>query len=143
MVPAKLAKLSLAISAHSWHQTTEKRNQPTNMNESTSSTGFTPASSVAQAAQDLRSAAEGKIREFAGQAAAVREKALESAAHLRDITSEKAAHLRDTAQEQWDDTRERAREWHSQAEDYVREHPTKCVLGALGVGFLIGLIARR
>jgi ElaB/YqjD/DUF883 family membrane-anchored ribosome-binding protein len=98
---------------------------------------------VAQAAHDLRAAAEGKIKDFADQAAVVKERAMESAAHLRDMTAEKAAHLRDVAQEQWDDTRERAREWHTQAEEYVREHPTKCVLGALGVGFLIGLIARR
>jgi ElaB/YqjD/DUF883 family membrane-anchored ribosome-binding protein len=124
------------------------------MNESSTSSGFSPSPSVAQAAHDLRAAAEGKMKDLAEQALAVKERALEGAAHLREITTEKArearavatekaAHLREAAQEQWDDTRERAREWHTQAEDYVREHPTKCVLGALGVGFLIGLIARR
>ena len=124
------------------------------MNESSTSSGFPPSPSVAQAAQDLRAAAEGKIKDLAEQAFAAKDRALEGAAQLRDITAEKArearavatekaAYLRDAAQEQWDDTRERAREWHTQAEDYVRENPTKCVLGALGVGFLIGLIARR
>ena len=29
------------------------------------------------------------------------------------------------------------------AEDYIRQNPTKCVLGALGLGVLIGLIVRR
>ena len=36
-----------------------------------------------------------------------------------------------------------ARAAEKAAEDYIRQHPTKCVLGALGVGFLLGLIVRR
>lgn len=118
--------------------------------------GFTPTPtpSVSQAAHDLRVAAEEKIKDLAGQAGALKEKALESANQFRDLTAEKAsalkasateraAHFRDIAQEQWCDTRARAREVHTSAEDYVRQNPTKCVLGALGIGFLIGLIARR
>jgi len=116
--------------------------------------GFTPTPSVSQAAHDLRVAAEGKIKDLAGQAGVLKEKALESATQFRDMTAEKAnalkasateraAHFREVAQEQWCDTRARAREVHTTAEDYIRQNPTKCVLGALGVGFLIGLIARR
>jgi ElaB/YqjD/DUF883 family membrane-anchored ribosome-binding protein len=116
--------------------------------------GFTPTPSVSQAAHDLRVAAEEKIKDLAGQAGVLKEKALESATHFREMTAEKAsalkasateraAHFREIAQEQWYDTRARAREVHTTAEDYVRQNPTKCVLGALGIGFLIGLIARR
>jgi len=39
--------------------------------------------------------------------------------------------------------KEKAREFHHTAEDYVRAHPTKCVLGALGAGLVLGLIMRR
>lgn len=124
-----------------------------------------PGSSVAQAAQDLRSAAGQDIADFADQAHKIKEKALESAAQFRDLTvdkarevgaaaleraqalkaaaTEKAHQFKDAAGEQWSETREKAREAHSLAEDYIRQHPTKCVLGALGVGFLIGLIVRR
>jgi ElaB/YqjD/DUF883 family membrane-anchored ribosome-binding protein len=138
---------------------------PTNVGSLDPQSGFAPAPSVSQAAHDLRVAAEEKIKDLAGQAGALKDKAFESATHLRDqatekarearalatekaialktSATEKAAHFREVAQEQWTDTRARAREVHTSAEDYIREHPTKCVLGALGIGFLIGLIARR
>lgn len=127
---------------------------PSNADSLDSQAGFAAAPSVSQAAHDLRVAAEGKIKDLAGQAGALKDKALESATHFRDVTTEKAmafkasaaekaAHFREVAQEQWTDTREKAREVHTTAEDYIRQHPTKCVIGALGVGFLIGLIARR
>lgn len=128
----------------------------------TNSPGFEPESgfstpntpSVAQAANDLRAAAGEKIKDLSAQAATLKEKAIESASHFRDVTtekarearnaaSEKATQFKEIANEQWGDTREKAMELHQIAEDYVREHPTKCVLGALGVGFLIGLIVRR
>ena len=127
---------------------------PTHAGSHDTQAGFVPAPSVSQAAHDLRVAAEEKIKDLAGQAGALKDKALESATQFREqaaekaialktSASEKAAHIREVAQEQWTDTRQRAREVHTTAEDYIREHPTKCVLGALGVGFLIGLIARR
>jgi ElaB/YqjD/DUF883 family membrane-anchored ribosome-binding protein len=138
---------------------------PTNAGSLDPQAGFAPAPSVSQAAHDLRVAAEEKIKDLAGQAGALKDKAFETATNFRDqatekareartlatekaialktSATEKAAHFREVAQEQWTDTRERAREVHTTAEDYIREHPTKCVLGALGIGFLIGLIARR
>jgi ElaB/YqjD/DUF883 family membrane-anchored ribosome-binding protein len=39
--------------------------------------------------------------------------------------------------------KEKAQGVQKEIEDYVREHPTKSILGALGVGFVIGLIFRR
>jgi ElaB/YqjD/DUF883 family membrane-anchored ribosome-binding protein len=132
-------------------------------------TGFTPNPSVAQAANDLRVAAGEKARDLAhtasSQAASIKERAVESAQHLREVAtdkasqfkstavekaealkiaaSDKAAHLRESATEQWQETRVKAQELHVSAEDYIRQNPTKSVLGALGVGFLVGLLLRR
>jgi ElaB/YqjD/DUF883 family membrane-anchored ribosome-binding protein len=68
---------------------------------------------------------------------------LESAHHFRESATEKAHLFKATATEQWEDTRIRAKELQVTAEDYIRQNPTKCVLSALGLGFLIGLIVRR
>jgi ElaB/YqjD/DUF883 family membrane-anchored ribosome-binding protein len=131
--------------------------------------GFTQTPSVAQAANDLRVAAGEKAREFAHtaeeKAAILKERAVESAQHFRESAADRAAqlkavasekatafksaatetasHLKESACEQWQDTRIKAKEVHVTAEEYVRQNPTQCVLGALGLGFLIGLIVRR
>lgn len=100
-------------------------------------TGFTTAHpSISQAAQDLRNAVGGRAEELLHTA--------ESKAHeLKDRARDQARHLREAASGQWQDTRTRAKEFQVTAEDYIRENPTQCVLGALGVGFLIGLMVRR
>jgi ElaB/YqjD/DUF883 family membrane-anchored ribosome-binding protein len=131
--------------------------------------GFTQTPSVAQAANDLRVAAGEKAREFVHtteeKAAALKDRAVETAQHFREtaaerasqlkaaaaekatafksVATDKAQHLRESATEQWQDTRVKAKELHITAEDYIRQNPTKCVLTALGAGFLIGLIVRR
>ncbi len=109
--------------------------------------GFTQTPSVSQAANDLRAAAGEKAREFVHtaeeKAAALKDRAVESAQQFRDTAAERASQLRATATEQWQDTRVKAKELHVTAEDYIRQNPTKCVLSALGAGFLIGLIVRR
>jgi ElaB/YqjD/DUF883 family membrane-anchored ribosome-binding protein len=43
----------------------------------------------------------------------------------------------------WDDARHRVRTFQDDSEQYVRENPTKAVLTALGVGFVLALIFRR
>jgi ElaB/YqjD/DUF883 family membrane-anchored ribosome-binding protein len=120
--------------------------------------GFTQTPSIGQAANDLRAAAGEKAREFVqtaeSKAAVLKERAVESAQHFRDAATEKASafkasaaeraqHLKESATEQWEDTRVKAKELHVTAEDYIRQNPTKCVISALGLGFLIGLIVRR
>lgn len=109
--------------------------------------GFTSASSVTQAANDLRTAATDKAKELIhtaeAKASQFRQIASEKASAFKVAASEQASHLKENATEQWDHTRVRAREVHATAEDYVRDHPTRCVLGALGIGFLAGLIMRR
>jgi ElaB/YqjD/DUF883 family membrane-anchored ribosome-binding protein len=119
---------------------------------------FTQTPSVSQAANDLRAAAGEKAREFVHtaeeRAAALKDRAVESAQQFRDTATEracqlkatateKALHFKESATEQWQDTRVKAKELHVTAEDYIRQNPTKCVLSALGAGFLIGLIVRR
>lgn len=116
------------------------------------------APSPQQAAADLRAAAGERaqqlLRNAEEQAHILKERALEKAQQFRNIASEKAhqlresanvkvAHAREVATEQWNEAREKARDAHQTAEDYVRQHPTRSVLGALGIGFLIGLLVRR
>ncbi len=72
-----------------------------------------------------------------------RDAATEKATALKSAAAERAQHLKESATEQWQDTRVKAKELHVTAEDYIRQNPTKCVLSALGAGFLIGLIVRR
>ena len=50
---------------------------------------------------------------------------------------------RGRAEEAWGDARTRARTFQDDAEQYVRENPTKAIFTALGVGFVLGLIFRR
>jgi ElaB/YqjD/DUF883 family membrane-anchored ribosome-binding protein len=123
-------------------------------------TGFTAAAepSIAHAAKELRDAAEGKISQVLHTAedkvrdavqiareksVEIRERATSSAKHLRETAGTQAKQLCETATEQWDHTRVKAKEIQVTAEDYIRQNPTKCVLGALGAGFLIGLLVRR
>ncbi len=110
--------------------------------------------SVHEAASDLRSAAGGFASATSAEAAKLKDRAVESAQafkasaiekaeHYKTVAADKAHHAKETAQHQWEETRVKAREIHVTAEDYIRQNPTKAVLGALGVGFLIGLIARN
>jgi len=98
--------------------------------------GFTNSPSVSEAANDLRNAAAAKANKL-------REVANEKAAAFKKAAGKQASQFKENAAEQWDNTRIRAKEFHGTAEDYIRENPTKCVLGALGIGFLAGLIMRR
>lgn len=118
-------------------------------------TGFIPhATTESHAAEDLRAAAAEKIATLGHCASDLKERALEKAHQFRDLTAEKAEELKHTAEEkaqhlrhlaehQWHETRDRARDWHHSGEEYVRENPTKAVVGALAIGFIIGLIVRR
>ena len=42
--------------------------------------------------------------------------------------------------EGWDKTCSAAKEYHKAGEEYVKSNPTGSILGALGVGVLIGLL---
>jgi ElaB/YqjD/DUF883 family membrane-anchored ribosome-binding protein len=64
----------------------------------------------------------------------------------KDLKSEAGGvveEYRDTAEQIWDDTKERVRTFKEDADEYVRENPTKTVLTALAIGFVLGLITFR
>lgn len=44
--------------------------------------------------------------------------------------------------EGWDETYKKAQELHKAGEEYVKANPTGSVLGALGVGLIVGLLLR-
>ncbi len=50
---------------------------------------------------------------------------------------------RGKAEQAWDDAKDRARTFREDADQYVRNNPTKAVLTALGAGFILGLFFRR
>src|SRR5437870_2012513 len=78
-----------------------------------------------QAAEDLRDAAGAIAGEYRGKAEQAWDEARSKAEHA------------------WGDARTRARTFQDDAEEYVRENPTKAIFTALGVGFVLGLIFRR
>ena len=100
-----------------------------------------------QAAEELKAAAALKaqqLREAAGQGAVrLKESATETTKKLRETAEERAVRAREFANHQWQSARGHAKDWQEQGEIYIRENPTKAVLGALGIGFVLGLIFRR
>lgn len=107
-----------------------------------STTQSAGAPSVSDAVSELRHAAGDFAAATGAEAARLKERAVETASSMKATATDKVQHARETAQQQWQETRVKAKEIHITAEDYIRQNPTKAVLGALGVGFLIGLIAR-
>ncbi len=99
---------------------------------------------VSQAANDLRSHSADSVSDFAAtQPQTVKAAAVEKAQNFRAYAGEKAASLKGEATVKLKQGAEKAKELHANAEDYVRENPTKAVLSAVGVGVIIGLIMRR
>jgi ElaB/YqjD/DUF883 family membrane-anchored ribosome-binding protein len=124
------------------------------INNPFSTTQAAGAPSVSDAVSELRHAAGDFAAATGAEAARIKERAVETASslkatatekadHYKAVATDKVQHARETAQQQWEETRVKAKEIHVTAEDYIRQNPTKAVLGALGVGFLIGLIARN
>ncbi len=50
---------------------------------------------------------------------------------------------RGKAEEAWDDVQDRVRTFREDADQYVRQNPTKAVFTAVGIGFVLGLMFRR
>jgi len=87
-------------------------------------------------AQQLKQAASEKaqqLRDYAGT----------KAGDLKEVASAKAQQFKQAAGQQVEQGRVKAREAHADAEEYIRQHPTKSVLTALGIGVVIGLVIRR
>ena len=95
-------------------------------------------------------AEENKAEQNASAAAGAQEKFESSKQHARkaaeDLKSAAGAiagEYRGKAEQAWGDATERVRTFQEDAEQYVRENPTKAVFTALGIGFVLGLIFRR
>lgn len=69
--------------------------------------------------------------------------ARQAASEMRDAAADAVRDLRERADSAASDIREKAKDWQQELETYVRENPTKSVLTAAGIGFLVGLIVRR
>jgi ElaB/YqjD/DUF883 family membrane-anchored ribosome-binding protein len=95
-------------------------------------------------------AEENKAQQKASAAADAQEKLESSKQHARkaaeDLKSAAGAiagEYRGKAEQAWGDATDRVRTFQEDAEQYVRENPTKAVFTALGIGFVLGLIFRR
>ena len=69
--------------------------------------------------------------------------AQQAAEDLKAAAGAIGAEHRDKAEQTWDEARDRVRTFQEDANQYVRENPTKAVFTALGIGFVLGLIFRR
>ena len=78
-----------------------------------------------RAAEDLKSAAGAFAEEYRGKA------------------GQAWGEARGKAEQAWGDATSRVHTFQDDAEQYVRENPTKAVFTALGIGFVLGLILRR
>lgn len=78
-----------------------------------------------QAVQDLRAAAEAK------------------AAELRATAEGKVKEIRGHAEHAYSEARHRAQSLRGESEHWIRENPTRAVLTAMGVGFIVGLMFRK
>jgi ElaB/YqjD/DUF883 family membrane-anchored ribosome-binding protein len=66
-----------------------------------------------------------------------------AAAEMRDAATEAAKEFRERAGGLAGEWGDKARGVQKEIEEYVREHPTKSILAAVGVGFVLGIIFRR
>jgi ElaB/YqjD/DUF883 family membrane-anchored ribosome-binding protein len=88
------------------------------------------------AADDFKTAASAKADE-------IRKAAEKKADELRSAAEARAHEFRGAAETAWSDASSKAKFWQSEGEAYIRENPTRAILMALGVGFLLGLFLRK
>jgi ElaB/YqjD/DUF883 family membrane-anchored ribosome-binding protein len=69
-------------------------------------------------------------------------KAEDKTAEAKETVSAAVDQARQTAQAAWHEAKSKISDLR-ELETYVREKPTQAVLVALGVGFMLGLFARR
>jgi ElaB/YqjD/DUF883 family membrane-anchored ribosome-binding protein len=69
--------------------------------------------------------------------------ARKTAEDLRSTAGAMADEYRERGKEVLDDALHRVRSFQDDSKQYVRANPTKAVVTALGVGFVLGLVFRR
>ncbi len=91
--------------------------------------------------------AQDSLEDNGNRLSAARRFAMEQYEKLRRVTSTQVAQVRqytNEAREQlhqkWDSTCTKARDVHKTGEEFVKSNPTSSIIGALGVGIIIGLI---
>jgi hypothetical protein len=62
---------------------------------------------------------------------------------LEESVGENLNELGAQVRPQLEKARERLRSLDGQARDFIKQHPGVCLLGALGLGYLIARVARR
>ena len=90
--------------------------------------------------EKLRRAAAEQMESVRGYADQARAQINEGWGKARVQMNEGWDKARVQVNEGWDKTCEAAKEYHKAGEAYVKQNPTGSVLGALGVGVLIGLL---
>jgi ElaB/YqjD/DUF883 family membrane-anchored ribosome-binding protein len=65
------------------------------------------------------------------------------AADIRTAASDVAREIRGRFEEIAGDFKGKASGWQKELEQYVKKNPTKSLLTAVGVGFVLGVICRR
>jgi ElaB/YqjD/DUF883 family membrane-anchored ribosome-binding protein len=80
---------------------------------------------ASQAINDIRAAAEAKASE------------------LKATAEGKVKEIRGQAEHAYTQARDRAQSLRGESEQWIRENPTRAVLTAIGVGFILGLMFRK
>lgn len=92
--------------------------------------------SAMKAAEELRAAASEKARELKSTA--------ESRAHdLKETAGKKAEEFRGYADDALHEAREVCADFRTEAEKFTRENPVQALVGAFGVGLVLGLLLRK
>ncbi|MBK1790216.1 DUF883 family protein [Persicirhabdus sediminis] len=128
------------------------------MDTTSTETEFVPEVPTTEPTSGKLDVAKEKARQIANEASdkahELKASAAERAAHLKAIAEERSQHaravaaertaqLKQVSNEKIQQSRVKARECHASTEEYIRQHPTKSVLTALGVGFVVGLLIRK
>lgn len=99
-----------------------------------------PVSEIKNRLEAARAFAEEKYQQVRGAAEEKYHQVREVADPYVDKVRGYAHDARQKVGADWDDTCARAKELHKAGEDYVRANPTGSVLGALGIGLVLGLL---
>lgn len=92
--------------------------------------------SAMKAAEELRSAAAEKARELKSSAEV-------RAQEIRATAGKKAEEFRGYADDALHEAREACADFRTEAEKFTRENPVQALVGAFGVGLILGLLLRK